>query len=150
MFYTLEGARQARVALLPPDLDIVLFGLGLHESHAAEFLAAAKPPERKPGLAQVGESGIFECVKAGKYIAEGGEPAGFELLATDGGVLTCSWLCSGLERECAKRLGVPTNSAGLAPTHIEALRCAAYISREDVGAEPGLWLPWLLTLYPPW
>lgn len=144
VFYTPEGARQAHAALLPADVDIVLFGLGLHSSNVARFLAAQPPPGAPP----VAQTGIFECVKAGRPIAEGGEPAGFELLAIDAGLLTCSWLCSRLDRECADRLGVRINSRGLAATHAGAQRSAEYISREDVAAEPGLWLPWLLTIYP--
>jgi hypothetical protein len=114
----------------------VVFGLGLHESDVGDFLIAAKPPDRKPGFAPVGETGIFQCVNAGKVIAEGGDPSGFELLATESGLLTCSWLCNGLEKERANRLGVRTNSSGLAPTYTEALRCAERRSGVLVDGRP--------------
>lgn len=148
VFYTLDGARQAHATLLPEDLDVIILGLGLHKSDVEDFLITARPPDQKPGFAPVGETGISQCVNAGKGIDETGDPVGFELLATESGLLTCSWLCNGLEKECATRLGVRTNSSGLVQTHAEALRCAEFISRDDVGAEPGLWLPWLLTIYP--
>jgi hypothetical protein len=147
VFYTLQAAKEARVALLPPDADVVAFGLGLRATEVEEFLAAAKPPAKKEGFASVGETGIYECVSARKSIAEGGEFAGFELLSTFYSLLTCSWLCNGLEKECATQLGIRTNGHGLLPTHAEALHCAEFISRDEVGAEPGVWLPWRVTIY---
>jgi hypothetical protein len=37
---------------------------------------------------------------------------------------------------------------GLLDTFEEASRVAEYVNREDVGAEAGLWLPWLVVQYP--
>lgn len=105
-FYSLEAARAARAALLPADRNIVVIGLGLHEADAKEFLKAAEPPAQQPGFAPVGESGIFECVSGGTIIAGGGDFLGFELLASYLGVLTCSWLCNGLETELRLPPGV--------------------------------------------
>lgn len=95
----------------------------------------------------MGKSGIFECVSAGTNIADGGDFLGFELLATYLGMLTCSWVCNGLETECAKRLGILTNSHGFVQTYADASRCAEFISRDETGAEPGLWLPWRMSVY---
>ena len=146
-FYTLEAAEEARVAQLPLGTNVVVFGLGLHEADVEDFLKAAKPPEAREGFAPVGESGIYECVKAQRPISTGGEFAGFELLSTAYGLLTCSWLCNGLEKECDRELGIRTNENGLVRTRSEALRCAEFISKDEVGAEPGLWLPWRVTIY---
>jgi hypothetical protein len=147
-FYKLEAARDARAKLLPADRDTVIVGLGLHEADAEEFLLAAKPPVQEPGLSPVGNSGIFECVSARTNIADGGEFLGFELLATYFGQLTCSWLCNGLETECARRLGIVTNGHGFVQTYADASRCAELISKDEIGAEPGLWLPWHVSIYP--
>jgi hypothetical protein len=146
-FYTLEAAREARATLLPEGLDIVIFGLGLHNSDFKRFWRAAKPPDRKPGCAPVGPSGVFECVNLRSGIAEAGDPAGFELLNTEYGLLACSWLCNGLEKVCADRLGIRPNPRGFIDTYAEASRCAEYISTPEVEAEAGLWLPWLVTTY---
>jgi hypothetical protein len=132
---------------MSPDTNVVLLGLGLHESLVDGFLAAARPPERMPGYAPAGESGVYECVKARTAVSDAGVAAGFELLAADGGLLNCSWLCNGLDTVCAEALGVRTNSRGFVPTYTAALRCAEYIASDEVGAEPGLWLPWLVTIY---
>jgi hypothetical protein len=145
VFYTLTAARAAQGSMVP---DSILFGLGLPPSHVDEFLKAAAPPRPQPGYAPVGETGIFQCVRAAECIAPGGEPLGFELLATDFGLLTCSWACNGLETTCAESLGVGTNTHGFVANYADALRCAQLIAQPDTGAEPGLWLPWLLTVYP--
>ena len=125
----------------------VIFGLGLHESNVEEFLKAAKPDLTQQGCAPMGETGVFQCVSSGRKIAGGGYAAGFELLATCSGLLTCSWLCNGLEKDCAHRLGIAPNRHGLIESYRDALRCAEFVSRPETRAEPGLWLPWLVTVY---
>jgi len=147
-FYELEAAKDARARFLPADGDTVIIGLGLHQDDAEVFLKAATPPAPKPGFAPIGESGIFECVSSGTKIRDGGEFLGFELVATYLGILTCSWLCNGLEAVCANQLGIPPNSHGLVQTYADASRCAEFISRDGMSAEPGLWLPWRLSIYP--
>ena len=147
-FYTLEAAQEARQRFLPHDAEIVIFGLGLHRSDVEGFLRAAKPDPATPGCTPAGEAGVFQCVSRGKKVVAGGDVAGFELLVTDLGMLTCSWLCNGLEKECAKQLGVTTNRHGFVQSYSDASRCAEFISRDETPAEPGLWLPWLVTIYP--
>ena len=56
VFYTLEAAREAREGFLAQDSEVVIFGLGLHDSHVAEFLEAAKP---SPSLSAVS---ISRCI----------------------------------------------------------------------------------------
>jgi len=146
-FYTLEAAKQAYAALLPPNMNVVVFGLGLHKADVDDFLEAAQPPKTKEGFAPAGETGIYQCVKGNRPISTGGEFTGFELLSTTYGLLTCSWLCNGLENDCARKLGISTNANGLVGTRSDALTCAEFISRDEVGAEPGLWLPWRVTIY---
>ena len=139
-FYTLDAARKARTRFLPDDFEVVVFGLGLHEADVENFLAAANPIQYL-GFAPVGESGIFQCVSAGTSIAEGGQIAGFELLTTYNGLLTCSWLCNGLEKECANHLGIRANRVGFVETYAEASRCTEFISKPETRARPRLWLP---------
>jgi hypothetical protein len=145
--YSLDDARDVRMRFLPKEMDVVIFGLGLHESDTDAFLAVAKPPAAQPGQAPIGESGVYECVSARRKVVTGGHHAGFELLSTYTGQITCSWLCNGFPTECARELGVRPNAEGFIPTRADALRCAEYINRNETGAEPGLWLPWLITTY---
>src|SRR3982751_3409988 len=91
-FYTLEAAQEARARFLPDNSGTVIFGLGLHGSDVEVFLEAAKPEPIRSGYAQVGETGVFQCVSRGERVAKGGDVAGFELLATCYELLTCSWL----------------------------------------------------------
>lgn len=147
VFYSLDAARNARVMFFSLLNEVILFGLGIHKSHAAKFLDAAKPPPQQPGLAPEGETGVFEVVSRGEMLAGGGISLGYELLVTQSGMLTCSWLCNGLERTFADSLDVKPNAHGFIETLEEASRCAQYISQGQVGAEPGLWLPWLVTKY---
>jgi len=124
-----------------------VIGLGLHRDDAEEFLGYAKPPEHQQGYAPQGETGIYECVKALHLIGPGGRRIGYELLATYVGILTDSWLCNGLEKEFAEKLGVKPNEHGLIAEYPDARRCTEYISHDHVGAEGDLWKPWLVTLY---
>ncbi len=87
---------------------------------------------------------LFECVSAEERIVGGGDTAGFELLATEFGILTHSWLCNGLERDCAKELGVTPNRRGFIPSYPEGQHCVEFISKDETRAAPGLWLPWLV------
>jgi hypothetical protein len=76
-------------------------------------------------------------------VLETGTPLGFEPLGFNVG-LSCSWMCNGLEVTVNRDLGITPNPLGLISTLSEALQCVAHISQDHVGAEPGLWLPWLL------
>ncbi len=147
VFYSLEAARKARARFIPEDCDgIINFGLGLHPSDVEEFLDSSRPPPREPGFAPVGESGIFQCVRAGEDLAHGGEAAGFDFVGTMFGILGSSWLCYGLEKRCANELGVMTNRHGLVSSYAEAVRCAELISESRVSPEQ--WFPWLVNIYP--
>lgn len=146
-FYTLDAALAARAEFLAKDLDVNVFGLGLHHDDTDRFLREAAPDERKSGYSPTGETGIYQCLKTQSRIAPGGQQIGFELLAMMFGLLTCSWLCNGLEAVCAEQLQVQTNEYGLFSAYADARRCAEHVSRDEVGAEPGLWLPWLITRY---
>jgi hypothetical protein len=147
VFYSLEAAMAARSEFLPKDLDVTVFGLGLHRDDAGEFLKWAKPPSQIPGYSPQGEKGIYQCINARNTIAVGGRQIGFELLSLFVGQLDHSWLCNGLETVCDEKLNVRPNEYGFIAEYSDAKRCTEYISRGEVGAEPGLWKPWLITLY---
>jgi hypothetical protein len=146
-FYRLEAARKARERFVPKVPDVALFGLGLHLSHTEEFLNEARSSPHQPECAPAGQTGVFECVSSGRKITMGGDVRGFELLVSQHGLLTCSWLCNRLEKDCAYRLGIVPNRFGFIQSLDDARKCAALISRGEVGAEPGLWLPWLVVSY---
>lgn len=148
-FYTLEAAREAHTAFIPQGRDIVLFGLGLHESKTVEFLDAARPSPQKPGFAPEGESGVFQCISKRERMAAGGDVVGFEPVATLYGALSGSWLHYGLEKDCIEELGIAPNRRGFIESYQDALRCVELISqiKERGRWNPGLWLPWLIAVY---
>jgi hypothetical protein len=69
------------------------------------------------------------------------------VVAVELGGLSHSWICNGLESHCAEQLNIRPNVAGLIEDLAEAERCCQEISRDEVGAEPGLWLPVALVVY---
>jgi hypothetical protein len=146
-FYSLDAAVAARREFVAREVDVAVFGLALQRNDAARFLEVEKPRDTTPGYSQGGETGIYECLKSQSILEPGGRHIGFELLATMFGILTCSWLCNGLETVCAEELSVKPNEYGLIADYSDARRCAEYVSRDEIGAEPGLWLPWLITTY---
>ena len=145
----MEAAEDAHARFLPANSEIVIFGLGLRDNDVGGFVNVAKPPPTESGFSPVGETGLFECVSAEERIVGGGDTAGFELLATEFGILTHSWLCNGLERDCAKELGVAPNRRGFIPSYPEGQHCVEFISKDETRAAPGLWLPWLVIVYSP-
>ncbi len=101
---------------------------------------------RSPGGG--GTPGVIEMLDRDEPLDPGGVPLGFEPVSFEYG-LECSWLCNSLERPAAAALGIrPDPATGLVATYDDAVRVVGYIGRDDVGAEPGTWCPWLLVRYP--
>jgi hypothetical protein len=143
--FTLQAA--AVMQRLAPATDLIVLELALGREHVAAFVAASIPPASLPGHAAFGEAGVRTGIRRDVAPTGGGHPLGFEPLVFDY-ALGCSWLCNGLESAAAQELGIHPNDAGLIPSADQAARVVGYISRPDVGAEPGLWLPWLLIEHP--
>lgn len=126
---------------VPDPSGLVILGCGLDAKSAARLIRDRRaPPER-------GEYGVFEMVEKHVPLEEGGTPQGFEVVSYEYG-LEHSWLCNSLERDVHEQFGSEPNGRGLLDTFEEAATVADYVNRDDVGAEPGLWLPWLVVQYP--
>ncbi len=123
--------------------DIIVFELALHESYVEAFCRAAEPPPPKPGFAEIGRQGVHEVILERRRIRHDGHRLGFEPLEFYTS-LSCSWLCNGLEKLAHDALGIRPNAHGLIEDFEDARKVVELISRPDTGAEPGLWLPWLL------
>jgi hypothetical protein len=122
------------------------------EDRDADFEELGVPPALRGRGAAMGEAttprGFLSAVASGQAIPSGGTSLGYEPLALDCGQFQHSWLCNSLEQHCADVLGVRPGPSGLIDDFADARRCCDEINREEVGAEPGLWLPILLTRYP--
>lgn len=121
--------------------SLVVLGCGLSSEHASMLEVHQTPEDR-------GEYGVFEMLQRNLPLEAGGRVLGFEPMSYEYG-LEHSWLCNSLEREVHAELGVsPDPETGLLRTYEDGVRVAEYLSRDDVGAEPGTWLPWLVVEYP--
>lgn len=146
--YSLDTAQSLKAKFFSQTNDVVILGIGLHKSYVEKFINFSKPPEQKEGYAPNGESGVRYCIRKRNPLKEG-NVLGFEPLVTGEhtGSLEDSWLCNGLEKEAHSKLGINLNVNGFIDRLEDAHRCVEYISRDDVGAEPGLWLPWVVVRY---
>jgi hypothetical protein len=146
VFYRLEDAVAARNRFFPLA-DLRVIGLGLPMEHAARLIDYATPPPQQAGYAPDGASGYYEMAQRSQALPDGGNQLGYELANVDLGMLAHSWLCNHLEEHCANTLGIFPAANGLLPDLASAKQCLAEITKEEVGAEPGLWLPWALVEY---
>lgn len=144
--YELTTALHLAWTFLQGRDDVLLLEIGLHHSLVEGFCRAAEPPPPEPGYAPWGRQGVHETLLKNRPVLAGGTPLGLEPLVFDRS-LSDSWLCNSLERPVREVLGISPNAHGLLATFAEAIRVVDYISRPDVGAEPGLWLPWLLLVH---
>jgi hypothetical protein len=147
VFYTIDAARDARSRFFPRDSKVKIVGLGLPSHCVDEFVRYTTPPVPDPGFSPQGVSGSLYCVRRSRPLAAGGRRLGYEPLNVSFGQIACSWICNGLETQCETRLGARPGPNGMLETIELAERCRTEISREETGAEPGLWLPWLLVAY---
>jgi hypothetical protein len=141
VFYSADVARHFARKFLPNDDEIVLIGVGLQRDLVNEFLE-----EEKPSTGH-GVPGVYEALSRGESLEAGGEVLGFEVLGYEWGGFH-SWLCNGLEVDGYREFKIRPNSHGFIATLEEAAMFAEYASREEVGAEPALWRPWLVVKYP--
>jgi hypothetical protein len=140
VLYELGAARDLHRHFLSSATNLRLLGLALPEDLAPDFLEAAKP------LPHEGATGLYTCVAANHQLESGGIPLGWEVLGFEYGFH--SWLCNGLERNVFREFGIRPAENGLIQSAADARQAADYCGLESVGAEPGIWLPWLIVEYP--
>ena len=141
--FNLDFALQIVRTHLKQLSDVRVLQLALHQSHIKKFCLAAEPPLPEPDFAPTGRQGVYESILKGNPLTADGRILGFEPLVFEYS-LSCSWLCNGLETSVSEELQIKPNQFGFIQKFEEACKCVEYISREEVGAEPGLWLPWLI------
>jgi len=140
LFYGIGDARDfASRFLNVPDLRLV--GISLPADHVDDYLSSQKP------AADQGEPGIYPAICDRRDTTSGGTDLGWEPLCYEHGGFH-SWLCNSLEVEVAKDLAIRPGPSGFLDSASDGLRAAEYCGREEVGAEPGFWAPWLVTEYP--
>jgi hypothetical protein len=140
VFFSVQDARQFADLFLDSNTRLRLLGIALHTDSVDEFLS-----NQRPGPDQ-GEPGIYSSVGRRSALEPGASELGWEILCYDHGGFH-SWLCNGLEKEVARMCGIRPGPAGFVVEADDAATAAEYCGREEVGAEPGFWAPWLITEY---
>ncbi len=150
LFYQLETARDFAREFLSDNPKLEIFALGLHRSLVHGFLEEAIPQDPPNRDKTDPTDGVNRAIRSGLPLANGGKPLGFELLVFDfwSYNLEHSWLCNGLEVDFHENPGVTPGRFGLIEKFEDAVACTDRIVRENIPAEPGLWLPWLIVQYP--
>lgn len=148
VIFDFETACEYRKRYFSAGSAAKIFGTALHRELVGEFIEAGTPTTPLPGESPVATPGAVQAAARNLAPATGGTVLGFEPMAFDRGQPTCSWLCNGLEKLCAEKLQIVPNAKGFIDGEQEAARCVQLIGADETGAEPGLWLPWLLIEYP--
>ncbi len=141
VFFSTGEARSFAQRFLQTSSNLRMLGIGLPEELVSEFFTSNRPEPSTEA------PGIYKAIGRVAEIEAGGKELGWDLLCYNHGGY-CSWLCNGLERDVAKDCGVKPNPAGFISSVADALKAAEYCAREDVGAEPGFWAPWLVVEFP--
>lgn len=144
VFQTKTAAKRIVDGYLSARPHVAILGLGLPRRHVEAYLATAPPVPDGPAPGTVVDP-TAKVLSRGDSLEQGGSELGFEPLVAEYG-LGCSWLCNGIDRDAADKLGIQTNANGLLDSLHDAERVVAYINEEGRG-EPGVWLPWLLVRY---
>jgi len=135
--FGLDTAR--RLATFASGDDVLLVGIGVDERCVSDVL----------GSERAASAGMHGALIRRAPLAQGGESLGHDLVAANYG-FSCSWLCSnGLEADVIAALGLRPNAHGLIDDPDAAAGAAEFLARPETGAEPGVWVPWLVVRYPP-
>lgn len=139
VFFDINTAREFYTKYLKHMGHIKLLAIGLSKEYADKFLEKEKP------LHGYGKPGVYEILSSRKYM-ETSKELGFEILGYDSGSFH-SFICNRLETDYRDRLNIRFNSNGLIELYEEASRASEYTMRNDVEAEPVLWMPWVIYEY---
>jgi hypothetical protein len=140
VFLDTQTARAFSARWLATVSDLRLLGISLASEHVERFIGDTAPGEGE------GESGVRRAVRGGGSPV-GGTTIGFEVLGMEQGGHVHSFVCNGLEADFMDELDLPLNEFGLIADPEEALAAAAWVNREEVGAEPVPWYEWRVDEY---
>lgn len=123
-----------------PD-DLIILGCAVTSRDADRIIQSFPTPE------DMGAYGVRTMLERRQPLEPGGAELGFDVLSYEYG-LEHSWLCNRLEDDALAELGVsPNPRTGLLDSRQDATAVADWINEGSIGAEPGLWLPWLIVEY---
>lgn len=143
MFYSPAAARRFIRRFDLPTENLYLIGAGLPIHLEAQDWRAFYDEKEDYGI----EKRIHQQLP----IEEGGQSIGFEVVSFEGGDLSNSWLCSGLEKDMHDLFGIRPNAFGLIDTLEDAIKVYTWIKEDEMKgtrAEPEPYDVWLLLNYP--
>lgn len=139
VFLDLDLALRTRERFFSGTEGLVVFGIALPADLVPDFIDENL---LAPGE---GEPGVVTAIRRGTPPSPG-RPLGVDVLGWDHGGFH-SYICNGLETEFDAALGIRPNRHGFFDEPGDARRCAEHSNLETTGAEPCLWLPWMVRLY---
>ena len=121
VFYTLDAAREFIATFLATVQDIVLIGIGLPNEMVDDFIVDNPQTVYDPATQMHLQDlyGINYVLHQKNQLASEGQAIGFEVVGENFG-LSCSWLCSGLEKVMHDLFGIHPNSYGLIDSYEDA------------------------------
>lgn len=142
VFLNITTAKQFYVQYLRHLPDIELLSIALSEPYLIEFIEENKSG---PGI---GEGGVYKKLQQRQLLENSAIARGFEILGDEYGGQFHSFVCNSLETDYKERLNISLNQNGLIDSYEDAIKAANYTNLDEVGAEPVLWQPWLISEYP--
>lgn len=138
VFSTLDAAQKFRGTHLQ-KIETHIVRLALPDSWVTECIS-----EMDPGGDLI-KPGYQLNLRKNEVDREDGKILGYEVLCWDVGAFH-SFICNGLEKDYEEKLGIKLNQNGLINDLEDAVRATEYTNRGDVGAEPGYWAPFRLSI----
>lgn len=123
-------------------LDLRLVGLSLVKEVVTEFLTEEAPEEGRGGL------GIWTKLTMNSILSLDSAPLGFDVLGSEYDGSLHAFSCNGLEQDFAQKLNTSFNEYGLICEYSQSVTACEYTNREDVGAEPVIWYPFRVDIFP--
>lgn len=143
VFRDVDVAREFAGRFLGRSRDAMVLGIGLPRDGVEGFCQDAARAAREMNSV---EAGIPELLGAGRELAGDGKRLGHDILGYDLGNFH-SFLCNRLDEAFEQELGVTLNGSGLVDDLEQAWECADLAADPSIGAEPGLWYPWVVVRY---
>ena len=131
VFYDKETAIEFYKKFFTKIPDIKLIEVGIEEKYSQKLTKEAES----------NDFGLINKLREKSKVLPNGKIIGYDIVGYEYG-FSCSFLCNGLEKDYKEKFNIILNEIGLFSNYEDAQKAAEYNLRDDVGAEPILWLPW--------
>lgn len=133
VFYDKETAIEFYRKFFTKIPNVKLIEVGIEEKYSQKLTKEAQ----NDGF------GLIKKLIKKSEILKNGKILGYDAVGYEYG-FSCSFLCNELEKDYKEKFNIMLNEMGLFGNYEEAETAVEYNLRDDVGAEPILWLPWIV------